>query len=39
MIKAACMDYADKDLIKIKDLLVVNIPVNSLTEANKDNEK
>ena len=39
LIKAANLVYAGKVLMKIKDLLVVNIPVNSLTETNKDNEK
>ena len=39
LIKAANLVYAGKVLMKIKDLLVVNSPVNSLTETNKDDEK
>ena len=39
LIKAANLVYAGKVLMKIKDLLVVNVPVNALTETNKDDEK
>ena len=39
LIKAANLVYAGKVLMKIKDLLVVNVPVNSLTGTNKDDEK
>ena len=39
LIKAANLVYAGKVLMKIKDLLVVNVPVNSLTETDKDDEK
>ena len=39
LIKAANLVYAGKVLMKIKDLLVVNVPVNALAETNKDDEK
>nr|DAG31352.1 MAG TPA: hypothetical protein [Caudoviricetes sp.] len=39
LIKAANLIYAGKVLMKIKDLLVVNVPINSLTEISENGEK